>query len=721
MDLGGPMDLSGVWRAAVADDELRRLGPDPTFDDSAWEQVAVPSHWRSSSAFAQTDGPLLYRHAFDHPAAAAPGERRWLVLDGVFYQGDVWLDGTYVGDTEGYFFPHRFEVTEQLAARTEHVLAVEVNCSPPTDRTAKRAVTGVFQHWDCIDPDWNPGGIWRPVRVERTGPVAMRSLRMVCREASATRSVLALRAVLDSAQACAVTLRTRVGGAHEHLHTQSLAAGQNRVTWTVPVPQAERWWPWALGAAVLHRVEVAVMVRPADTAAAAADTPSDVRSLRTGFRSVELRDWVLHVNGERLFVKGANHGPTRMALADASPEDLAADVTLARQAGLDLVRVHAHVTRPELYQAADEQGMLVWQDFPLQWGYARGIRRQAVRQAREAVDLLGHHPCVVLWCGHNEPARLDMAPGEGVTPGTAVRYAAAQQLPTWNRTVLDGAVKRAFEKADPTRPVVAHSGVWPHLPQLEGTDSHLYFGWYHGDERDLPDFARRLPRLVRFVSEFGAQAVPASADFMEPHRWPHLDWEHLGRSHGLQRSVFERHVPPDAFATFGEWREATQAYQAQVVRHHVEHLRRLKYTPTGGFCVFALADCHPAVSWSLLDHRRVPKAAYRALQEACRPVIVVADRLPATVEPGHTLALDVHVVSDLRIPLADVSVTARLSWQGDVHVWRWRGDVPPDACVRVGTLRAVVPPVPGAMELDLELQAGDRHASNHDRTHIRAL
>ena len=43
-------------------------------------------------------------------------------------------------------------------------------------------------------------------------------------------------------------------------------------------------------------------------------------------------------------------------------------------ANLDLVRVHAHVARPELYDAADELGLLVWQDLPLQWGYARGVR-----------------------------------------------------------------------------------------------------------------------------------------------------------------------------------------------------------------------------------------------------------------------------------------------------------------------------------------------------------
>src|SRR5439155_11772442 len=151
--------------------------------------------------------------------------------------------------------------------------------------------------------------------------------------------------------------------------------------------------------------------------------------------------------------------------------------------------IHAHITRLELYDAADELGMLIWQDLPLQWGYARGVRKQAARQARAAVALLGHHPAVAIWCGHNEPMALDIEPGGEMGVRVAAAAFAAQMLPTWNKTILDRSIKRALQQSDGTRPVIAHSGVLPHPPQLDGTDSHLYFGWYHGDERDLPRFA----------------------------------------------------------------------------------------------------------------------------------------------------------------------------------------------------------------------------------------
>lgn len=698
------MDLAGTWRAVEADEDLRRRYPASDFDDSTWEEVGVPGHWRSTAAFADSDGPLLYRTRFDAPPPV-DGRRSWLTFDGLFYQGDVWLDGSYVGDTEGYFFPHTFEVTEALRDRVDHVLALELTCSPQRNRAAKRNITGELQHSDVLDPEWNPGGIWRPVRLTETGPVRITALRMLCAEATAERATVRFRAVLDAEGTCRVRLRTTIGDT-DHEVEQPLSEGENRVLWQVVVDRPELWWPHALGDQPLHDVTVEVELCD-DTR-----TISDRRRLRTGLRQVRMRNWVWSVNGERLFLKGASQGPTRMAPAEARAEEFERDVVLAKEAGLDLLRVHAHVARPDLYDAADRHGVLLWQDFPLQWGYARGIRKQAVRQAHEAVDLLGHHPSIAVWCGHNAPIALDLEPGEPKHVGRAVlRYAAGQQLPSWNKTVLDGSVKRAFEKADGTRPVVAHSGVLPH-PGSVGTDSHLWFGWYHGDERDLAGALGTWPALARFVGEFGAQAVPETADFLEPQRWPDLDWDRLARTHSLQKWVFDRRVPPADFATFEEWQRATQEYQAVVVRRHVEHLRRLKYRPTGGFCQFSFADGWPGVTWAVLDHERVPKRAYEALATACAPVIVTADRLPAECRPGDTLALDVHVVSDLRTPVHGMQVVAVLRWESGSASWSWAGDVPADSCERVGMVRAVVPDVPGPLVLELDLAGPDVKAAN---------
>jgi beta-mannosidase len=150
-----------------------------------------------------------------------------------------------------------------------------------------------------------------------------------------------------------------------------------------------------------------------------------------------------------------------------------------------------------------------------------------------------------------------------------------------------------------------------------------------------------------------------------------------------------------------------------VVRRSVELLRRLKYRPTGGFCQLAFADGWPAVTWSVLGADRAPKPAYDALREACAPVIVVADALPPSVQPGEALALDVHVVSDLRTPISDGRVRAVLTWDDGSAEWAWAGDAAADSCQRVGTIQFVVPAGATRLALALELDAADIHARNH--------
>ncbi len=684
------MDLSGAWRVSPADDELRRSGIGIDVDEAGWTEMQVPSHWRSHAAFADFDGPLLYRRAFDH-VVPAEGERLFVVLNGVFSQADVWLDGAYLGDPEGYFSTHSFDVTSLMRLGAEHVLAVEVT-SHRQSGTAKRSITGAFD-----DPSsagtWNPGGLWRPVRIERTGPVRIDRCRVLCRDANDKRAHLRITARLDSDSSRTARITTLVDGVALAQQQQPLAGGINEVAWNLDVSAPELWWPWTMGEQPLSDVTVEISID---------GEVSDRHSVRTGLREVTLQDWTISVNGERLFAKGVLAGPARLALADASPAELRADMELVREAGLDLVRMHRHIGRPESYAAADELGLLVWQDFPLYGGYARSVRRQAVSQVRDAVDLLGHHPSIVLWCGHDSPE-------------PSIR---GQQLPGWNKSILDHWVKRAFERADDSRPVVAHSGVAPHLPQLDGTDSHLSFGWGRGGERDLPGFAATLPRMVRWVTGFGAPSLPDEAVFASPRQWPLLDWDHLAMEHGFQRELFDLYVPPASYATFDAWRQASQHYQATLLRHQIETLRRLKYRPTGGFCFASLADATPRISSSVLDHERRPKPAFQAVIDACRPVIVVADRLPDQVQPGDTLGLDVHIISDVHRMLDAVDCTATLRWPGGSHTWQWQGDTPPDSCVRIGTIQFVVPDAPGDLWLDLAIVHGDEVATNRYETSI---
>ena len=222
------MSLNGEWKARVADDHLRRSGVGLEVDDASWPVLNVPGHWRTSDDFADTNGPVLYRRHFNAPVPN-PNERRWIRFDGIYYQGDAWLDGAYLGDPEGYFIEHCFDVTGLCKLATDHVLAVEVASPKSSDRKSKRNVTGIFDQSDFLDPKWNMGGLWRSVEMFTTGPVRIGALRVLCRDANDSRAHVRLRATLDSSASQTALVRTFVDGSLMRADEHALALGANAI------------------------------------------------------------------------------------------------------------------------------------------------------------------------------------------------------------------------------------------------------------------------------------------------------------------------------------------------------------------------------------------------------------------------------------------------------------------------------------------------------------
>ena len=706
----GVVELGGRWRVAAATDSRLRLFHEFGFDDSRWTTMPVPSHWAQGGvdhrgADLAGEQSVLYRRRFAGPSGAVAaqdrsGEQRWwLRIEGLAQQGDVWLDETYLGHTDGYFVPHELEVTEHLAARSEHLLAIEATCRRFGDPDNRTLLTGALQDPELCGVDGLIiGGVWRPIRLRSSGRIAIRHARAVCAEVvtgggrggrGGSRARLVLRAVLDVPGGGPVDLRTRVAGT-EHVLRHHAADGENRVEWSVDVDDPPLWWPHALGDQPLcdlvmdaiasdgpgvHDTPETDYTSNADHGSCTEDTHGgdtpgggyvhDSRRFRIGFRSVAMRRWVLHVNGERLFAKGANLLPVRPLPGTATPSEVADDIRAARHAGLDLVRPVAHIARPELYDAADELGMLIWQDLPIRGLMNRSVVSEARRQAREAVDLLGHRPSVAVWCAHDQPFSRSRQPSR--TPAVVRR-----QGPSWNRDVLDRRVCRVLDRCDGSRPTVPHTGVPPRFPLLDGTTSELWFGLHGGRAADLGPVLARVPAMGRFVSAFG---TPVAAD------------------------------------------------QPEVVKTTVETLRRLKYRPTGGFLLHALADVGtggtgtadddraPAGGFGVLDELRRPKPGWQALVNACRPLIVMADPLPETVRAGEVLDLAVHVVNDAKAETGELQVRARVLGPDDAVVREqgWAGMAGPDACVMVGRLAVRVPAATRASTLAVELTLTGPH------------
>jgi beta-mannosidase len=625
-------------------------------DDAGWQPATVPGHWQQLPGLEKHAGKVVYRCRFPFvidgyspkEQAAQSFSRYWLKLNGSFYYSQPYLNGVDLGRHEGYFQPIEREVTYLLD--DENTLLVEVDCPDEHDKVGKRMITGVFSHWDCLDPEANPGGLWLPVELHRSGPVRLHQARLHTERIEGD-AMLRYGVDLDAAADGPIRLRwtftpkTFAGEMQvlEHYHT--LRQGRQDIEGSLNLHNPRLWWTHDLGRPDLYDVHVELFW---------ADQLSDCQQFAFGVRQFEMRNWIGHLNGVRFLIKGNNYPPGDMRIATMNRERVARDLQLVRECHMNFLRIHAHVDHPALYEEADAQGILLWQDFPLQWLYRRAVLPEALRQVREMVHLLYNHPSIVIWCMHNEPVYLADTHDEGLWPrlrtyGSAFGFG-------WNRDVLDTRLKRMVQALDPTREVVRSSGEFDVPFYRQGTDSHAYFGWYdsYGTLERSEVLMRRLPGNLRFCTEFGAQSFPnyeSAINFMDTELTA-LDVKYLAQRHGFQADILSKWINWRGAVDLQAAIKLSQDYQILINRYYIDRLRYHKYRPTGGIVPFLLLDPWPAVLWSVIDYWRVPKRSYYAMKQAMAPQYAFSIFPPGKNPLGKALTLPIYAVNDGRDPVA---------------------------------------------------------------------
>ena len=604
---------------------------------TGWKHIEVP---RQLAAH-QGRQAVWYRTEFPRPDHAG---RVVLRIGGAFLATNVWLNGKLLGSHYGYFAPFGFDLTPYLRAENLLVICCESPVEPEPDK--KRHIMGLFNDGDLkpypasayssLPEPYHlevPIGLWRPVELEYVGAIAIDWMRLKPRfEGGDGRlEVEARLRNLDGRQMEGeLELVVPVPGRDPlRLRREVRLAGgmEQTVVMRLAFQGARRWEPWRLGEQAMYRAELI------------ATTAGGIESARVedsfAFRELSWeigpRRWSLSVNGRPMFLRGACYAPCHR-LDELTPERLQGDLDIAKKANLDALRVVANVLPDEFYRRADEAGILVFQDLPLTGTYvyhartddSRFFENTAHEQQAEMVEMLHNRPSVVLWIAHDDPPWLAANSDLGEVHAVRQNHSIDQDL------------RSSFERLDPSRPALAASGE---------VDVHLMLGWTSGSWRDL---ALVEPLMV---SAFGAQALPGTDSPVWEHvtpRWPVADDEPSWRHAGFQPVNWaERGVGlPSAYTSLESYVEASQAYQADVIKLTAEHLRTRKFESCWGAFAYHLVDPFPAIGFGLLDGARRPKPALEALTEAFKPTRVIIE--PLAFEPGRPFG----ILQDPEVPFS---------------------------------------------------------------------
>ncbi len=710
------LELDGEW--SYLPDAAGTHDP-ATLPESGWQTMRLPNNWELGGLH-NYNGVVWFRRSFDLPPGWSDSAL-WLRFLAVDYFADVWLNGGYAGGHEGYFQPFEFQVNDLVrVGQNELIVRVDAPFETPGPDGwpfKKRVIKGVLSHWDARPggtsqqhgQDRGSGGIWNSVQLVAAHKVRIRRAQAMPVLTAGVATVTFNLWIENLGPRADATITLDLGPANFAATDQTfqlqrqvrLKPGEQLISLTKTIPDPQLWSTWDHGKPNLYSFTASVEI--------GAEQVVQCRD-RFGIRSIEVRDgWRFFLNGRQIFLRGTNVVPT-MWLAEYDQAMIARDIQLMRDANLNAVRVCVHVNRPEFYDACDEAGLLIWNDFALQWAYhdTDDFKANAAEQIRDFIRLLYNHPSIIVWACQNEPV--------------------------WNTLTLTPILAAVAREEDSTRLVVPAAGF----------DQHTYNGWYGGTKDEYI-----MVPAAPFNTEFGAQALPnmeTMREMFDPDEiWPTTP-EHWAKwaYHDFQYDQTFNVARIDRGASIEEFVANSQRYQYELLKLAMETYRANKYSRMTGFFQFMFMDAWPSITWSVVDYYRRPKLGYEALRIACQPVLIMIHRQSGSYRPileadgvGISNIDGLTVVNDLDTPFPAAVATIWIEKDAQrSKLTEWHLDVPADGIVartsRLETLEGtgeVADPrfremlqastaklTPGDYRLILELHDAEGHllSENHE-------
>jgi beta-galactosidase len=502
--------LNGDWRFHW----VRNPGERPQdfyredFDDSDWDFIPVPSNWEvqgygvpiylnhpyefeENPPFIHHDyNPVgSYRTAFSVPANW--GDREvFLHFGAVKSAMYLWVNGQRVGYSQGSKLPAEFNVTEFIRPG-ENLLAVEVY----------RWSDGSYL--ECQD-FWRISGIerdvflWAAPRVHIRDFFVRAGLDDLYESGQLDLAIDVINYSEDSPE------NVTVGAKVVDPESGSVITTP-RLTLLTPAPgqtEAGRIGlgvgevrPWTAETPNLYDLYLTLMGESGDTL--------EVIRQRIGFRTVEIKDGLLQVNGVPVTIKGVNrheHDPFTGHVM--SEERMVEDIRLLKAANMNAVRTSHYPSDPRWYELADEYGLYIVGEANIE-SHGMGYHPDTtlgnnpdwelahIDRMRRMVERDKNHPSIIIWSMGNEA-------------GNGVNFYAAYE---WTKS------------RDETRPVQYERA-------LQDWDTDLYVPMYAGFQR-LEEYAQSNPERPLIMCEYAHAMGNSVGNFTDY-------WELIDRYPALQ-------------------------------------------------------------------------------------------------------------------------------------------------------------------------------------------
>lgn len=419
--------------------------------------------------------------------------------------------------------------------------------------------------------------------------------------------------------------------------SKAVKATKGHATHSFTITDPSLWFPVRYGEQPLYTL-TATLHNSSD--------PTDTLSKKFGLRRAELiqrpmtdqpgTTFFFQVNNIPIFCGGSDWIPADNFIPRITKEKYYDWVKLVADGNQFMIRVWGGGIFEEqaFYDACDELGVLVWQDFMFGCGNYPGFPeylKLVKAEAEENVKLLRHHPSIVIWAGNNEDYQY--AEQQGLTYEFENKDAES-----WLTTNFPA--RYIYEKllVDTCKELVPdtyyhYGSPWGGKDTTDPTigDMHQWNVW-HGSQEKYQNFDKLIGR---FVSEFGMEAFPSIKTIDsylplgkdDPDRFAQsstVDFHNKADGHERRIALYlveNFRYAPDPLEQFIY---STQLMQAECLASAYRLWKRQWKGPgkeyCGGALVWQVNDCWPVTSWAIVDYYLRPKHAYFTVKREMAPI-----------------------------------------------------------------------------------------------------
>ncbi|MCQ2462731.1 MAG: DUF4981 domain-containing protein [Clostridia bacterium] len=409
--------LNGTWKFFwfKGDGEIPDGSTGVNFDDSRWENITVPGVWQLQKDYTKPyyycstypnalsvkkneipkiDHSLqetgVYRTAFTVPESFE-GRETFLHFGAAKAGLEVYVNGKYVGYSQGSNTPHEFDITPYIHPGENLLTAV-----------VYRYTDGTYLE----DQDmWFLSGIYRDVYIYSEPETCIRDFYAVTDfdeeyNNAALELEIKLRCFANAGIAKIEAFLIKDGkessvGSSERM----MQKGESSIIFSKQILSPEKW---SSENPALYTLLLALTCGGKTT----------YKAIRIGFKKIEIKGEKIFANGKPLFIRGVNrhdfHPDTGWTVPD---ETYIKDLTVMKHANINAVRTSHYPNDPRFYDYCDEFGLWVMDECDLE---THGVRRKdvpgdnpvwtaaVVDRMQRMVLRDRNHPCVFMWSLGNE-------------------------------------------------------------------------------------------------------------------------------------------------------------------------------------------------------------------------------------------------------------------------------------------------------------------------------